>query len=189
MRNVREQPFSHPGQCRRRAGGVPGSEQKLPAAQERPMEEQAVSLQPTGTTRSRSPHIATEEPMGQQWMGPEGAHSPSQPMDTPARSSPGRSCNPLRAACGGAGGQGGAAACGDPCGAVLEGWALWYVALWHGAMLEQCWQSCSLWEAYTGSVWERWHYGRDLMLHQGQRRIMKEQQRQSISPFSFLCII
>lgn len=153
------------------------------------MEEQAVSLQPTGTTRSRSPHIATEEPMGQQWMGPEGAHSPSQPMDTPARSSPGRSCNPLRAACGGAGGQGGAAACGDPCGAVLEGWALWYVALWHGAMLVQFWQSCSLWEAYTGSVWERWHYGRDLMLHQGQRRIMKEQQRQSISPFSFLCII
>ena len=76
VRNVREQPFSHPGQCRRRAGGVPGSEQKLPAAQERPMEEQAVSLQPTGTTRSRSPHIATEEPMGQQWMGPEGAHSP-----------------------------------------------------------------------------------------------------------------
>lgn len=110
-------------------------------------------------------------------------------MDTPARSSPGRSCNPLRAACGGAGGQGGAAACGDPCGAVLEGWALWYVALWHGAMLVQFWQSCSLWEAYTGSVWERWHYGRDLMLHQGQRRIMKEQQRQSISPFSFLCII
>ena len=38
---------------------------------------------------------------------------------------------------------GGAAACGDLCGAVPEGWALWY-----RAVLELCWESCSLWEAY-----------------------------------------
>ena len=76
VRNVREPPCSHPGQCRRRAGGVPGAERQLPAAQERAMEEQAVPLQPMVTTRSRSPCVAMEEPMGQQWMGPEGAHSP-----------------------------------------------------------------------------------------------------------------
>ena len=40
------------------------------------MEEQAVPLQPMVTTRSRSPCVAMEERMGQQWMGPEGAHSP-----------------------------------------------------------------------------------------------------------------
>jgi len=41
MRNVREQHCSPHCQCRRRAEGAPGAEQRFPAAQERPMEEQA----------------------------------------------------------------------------------------------------------------------------------------------------
>jgi len=63
----------HPGQ-HRRTGGAPGKEQQLPAAQERPTEEQAVPLQPMGTTWSRSPHAATEEPVGRWWMRPEGGY-------------------------------------------------------------------------------------------------------------------
>lgn len=43
-----------------RAGVLPGVEQKLSAAQERPVVEQ-VSLQPKGTMQSRSPHAAMEE--------------------------------------------------------------------------------------------------------------------------------
>ena len=46
----------------------------------------------------------------------------------------------------------GSCPCGDLCGATPEGQALWY-----GAMLEQCLESCSLWEAHAGSVWEGWH--------------------------------
>jgi len=38
----------------------------------------------------------------------------------------------------------GAAVRGDPCGAVPERGAVWY-----GAVLEQCWESCSLWEAHA----------------------------------------
>jgi len=49
-----------------------GCAAETPAAQERPMEEQAVSLQPTGTTQSRSPRAAMEEPMRHQWMRPGG---------------------------------------------------------------------------------------------------------------------
>jgi len=41
---------------------------------------------------------------------------------------------------------------GDPCGAVPEGWALGY-----RAVLQQCWESCSLWEGHAGSVQEVWH--------------------------------
>lgn len=36
------QPCRHKGQYRMKAGGAPGTKQKLPAAQERPMNEQAV---------------------------------------------------------------------------------------------------------------------------------------------------
>ena len=39
---------------RRRAGGAPGTEQQLPAAQERLMEKQVGPLQPVGTTKGRS---------------------------------------------------------------------------------------------------------------------------------------
>lgn len=53
-----KQPYSHQGRCGRRAGGAPGPEQELTAAQERPTAEQAVLLQPTGTRWSRSPHAA-----------------------------------------------------------------------------------------------------------------------------------
>ena len=42
VRNEREEPCSHPGQHRRRAG----AKQKLPAAQERPMKEQPIPPQP-----------------------------------------------------------------------------------------------------------------------------------------------
>ena len=66
MKNV-NWPFRHQGQCRWRAD-APGMEQKLSAAQERLPEEQAVPLQPVGTTWSRSPYAAMEEPMMQQWM-------------------------------------------------------------------------------------------------------------------------
>jgi len=59
-------------------------EQKLPAAQEMPREEQAVPLQPAGTTQSRSPHAAMEEPMGQQRIRPEAGTAHGYPC----RSSP-----------------------------------------------------------------------------------------------------
>lgn len=54
-----------------RTGGSPDVEQKLPADQQRPTEEQAVLLQPTDTMQSRSPWAAMEEPAVQQWMRPE----------------------------------------------------------------------------------------------------------------------
>ena len=47
-------------------------EQKLPAAQESPMEEQVMPLQYMGTIQSRSPRAAMEEPTVQQWMWSEG---------------------------------------------------------------------------------------------------------------------
>lgn len=48
-----KQPWNHQGQCRRKAGGAPGAEQKFSAAQERPMMEQAVPMGIfTGTVRS-----------------------------------------------------------------------------------------------------------------------------------------
>jgi len=50
--------------------------EKFSAAQEWPTVVQAVPLQPTGTTWSRSPHVAMEEPAVHQWMAPEGGHSP-----------------------------------------------------------------------------------------------------------------
>ena len=53
-------------------GGAPGTQQQLPAAQERPTEEQAILPQPTGTAQSRSPYATTEKPTGQWWMRPEG---------------------------------------------------------------------------------------------------------------------
>lgn len=31
------------------------------------------------------------------------------------------------------------------------------LALWYGAVLEQCLKSCNLREAHAGSVWEGWH--------------------------------
>jgi len=51
---------------RRKAGDAAGREQMFPAAQNRPMLEQAVPL--WASYRARSPHVATEEPTVQQWM-------------------------------------------------------------------------------------------------------------------------
>ena len=54
-------------------------------------------------------------------------------------------------------------------GAAPEGWVLW-----HRAVLEQCLESCSLWEDHTVSCEEGWHpMGGD---HgSGQRMTVKEQ--------------
>ena len=82
-------PCRHPGQCRRRAEGAPGTEQNLPVAQERFLEEQAVPLQLMGT----SPHAANEKPTNSA-LGDEsrrmyspwalyGAHLPMQPQRSP----------------------------------------------------------------------------------------------------------
>ena len=91
-------PCRHPGQCRRRPEGALGKEQKLPAAQERPTEEQAVSLQPMGAVWSRSPHAAMEEPPREQQMR---TLCPWTLQEHP-RNSPDWSCSPCGAACSGA---------------------------------------------------------------------------------------
>ena len=103
-------------------------------------------LKPLGTTPSRSPHATTEEPTGQQWMRSEGATAHRCPRRSSLRlelllleSSP----------------RWGRRAWGavpmwnsvEQC--APEGWAPWY-----GVMLEQCWESCSLWEGQAGSVHE-----------------------------------
>lgn len=59
---IREkQPWGHQGQCRRRAGGALGTEQKLSAAQERPIAEQTIPVQPKGTMQSTCPGAAWAE--------------------------------------------------------------------------------------------------------------------------------
>ena len=122
---MKEQPCSHQGQCRRRAAGATGIEQKLPAAQERPMEEQAVPLQPMeeqavplqpmDTVQSRSPYSAMEEPTGHQWMRLEGGITHGHPH----RSNLGQNFSPWRAAWWGRRAEG-AATCWDLCGAAPE---------------------------------------------------------------------
>lgn len=69
MRTISER--KRPAATEVSAEGAPGTEQKLPAAQDRPMEEQSVPLQSMGTTQSRSPCAAMEEPTVQQWLRPE----------------------------------------------------------------------------------------------------------------------
>jgi len=56
------------------------------------------------------------------------------------------------AACGGVGGLEEWLSVGNLCREVPEGWTLWY-----GVTVEQCLESCSLWEAHVGSVWEGRH--------------------------------
>lgn len=60
-------------------------QQQFPVAQERPVVEEAVPLQPMDTIWNIPPHSAVEEPMVQQWMWLEGGCSPW----SPCRSSPG----------------------------------------------------------------------------------------------------
>jgi len=140
-----------PRLVQRRAVGNLGTQQQLPEAQERPTEEQAIPLQPVGTARSRSLCAAMEESM---WQLKE-----VQSVGTPVGMT-----------------RAGAAAQGDLCGAVPEQWALWY-----GAVLEQCWESCSLWEAHAGSVCEGWHAVGGTHMEQGSHEVtLKEQQKLSI---------
>ena len=47
-------------------------------------------------------------------------------------------------------------------------------------MLEQCLESCSLWEAHMGSDWEGRHPMRETEVELGQRVTMEEQHRQSV---------
>ena len=97
-----KQPSRHNGHRGRRAGGSPGREQKLPASQESPMEEQAVPLQPMSTTQSRYPCAPRKEPMVQQWMRLEGGTAHGYPC----RSSPVGCCSLWGGVCVGAGGLG-----------------------------------------------------------------------------------
>lgn len=60
-------------------------EQKIPEAQEWSTIEQAVPLQPTDTTQSRSPHTAMEKPVEKKWMRPEGDIARGEPLQEQAR--------------------------------------------------------------------------------------------------------
>lgn len=136
-----KQPCRHKGQCRRRARGAPGAEQKSPSAQKRPMVEQPVPQQLMGALYRRSPH-AHGGTVDEAWRR-------LQPMEIYCRSSPRPELHPWGGALGGAGGL------GEQCWAVPEGWALWY-----RAVLGQCLESCSLWETHKdqfrrgGIPWE-----------------------------------
>lgn len=77
---IKRQPCRHQGQCWKKAGVTPDREQKLSAAQERPMEEKAVPLQPGGNKWSRSPCTALEETLGQQWMLSERGTAQKEPL-------------------------------------------------------------------------------------------------------------
>ena len=59
---------------------------------------------------------------------------------------------------------------GDSVGQCAPEW--W--APWYGVMLEQCWESCSLWEGYAGSVWEGQHLWEGPHMEQGQRETVEE---------------
>ena len=86
-----------------RAEGIPGVEQKFPAAQETLMVEQAVLLQPIGTTQSRTSRAATEEPTVQPRLWLKEASDPKKPLQEQTLS---WSCSPWRGAHSGAGGLG-----------------------------------------------------------------------------------
>lgn len=58
---IEKQLWGHQGQHRRRAGGALSMEQKLSAAQERPIAEQTIPVQPKGTMQSTSPGAAWAE--------------------------------------------------------------------------------------------------------------------------------
>lgn len=71
--NQREAALQHRVSAR---GGAPRAEQQLPAAQQRPVVEQAVPLQPAGVARSPSPRTATEElPVPQRMRPGETRHA------------------------------------------------------------------------------------------------------------------
>ena len=135
-------------------------EQKLPAAQERPMVEQAVPLQPMGTVWSRSPHAAMEEPMVQQWMCPGGGCSPWNP----AGATLGWSCHPWRSVCSASGGLGEL----PPIETALEHCPKDGLSV------------MGLWEDYIASVWNQYRTAyseRNPTLGQEKSITVKEQQR------------
>lgn len=105
-----KQPCRHPGQCRRRVGGAPCTEQKLPAAHGGA----GCSLQSVGTMKDAA---------AQQWMGSGGGTARGYPH----RAAPGQSCSPREEIVAGLEGWGSCpAAHGEVCAAVPEGWALRY---------------------------------------------------------------
>lgn len=65
-----KQPWNHQGQCRRKAGGAPGMEQKFPAAHGEAHGGAGGSLQPMGTTWSRFP-----------WTASGGAHGGARSLE------------------------------------------------------------------------------------------------------------
>lgn len=97
----------------------------------------------------------------QQWMWLKKAAAHAESLQEHALS---QSCSPWwdRRA-------GRAAACGDPCGAVPDGWVLWY-----SPMLEQCLKNCSLWETHVGSARKRQHLMGGTHVEQRQRVTMEE---------------
>lgn len=156
------QPQRCQGQCRRRAGGASGAEQNLPAAQKRPKVEQAVPSSPW------APHRADLHM--QPWRSPQHSSECSlkeaQPMESPCRS-PGPDLQSV--------GQESWEGL-PPTGAMQS--SSWRVGP-HGAMFDQHSESCSLWEAYVGSVQEGWHAGGGTpRSHRG--RTTTDQQRWSV---------
>jgi len=127
-----KQPCSHQGQCRRTAGCDPGIEQKFPAAQERPIVEKAVPLQPIGTMQSRALLAAMEEPRGQQWI----QLKEPQPMESPSRGCGALCWNSTLLKAGPHGtdphwrGAGRAAACGKPMGESAADSIPWEAPTW-----------------------------------------------------------
>ena len=108
---------------------------EAPAAQGRPMEEQAVPPLPTGTTQSRSPCATMEEPTGQQWMRPGGGTAHREPC----RSSPGLELQPVERGVKWGKRAGGAVSVGTHVEQCLK---------CSSCGMELCWESSSLWEAH-----------------------------------------
>ena len=123
------------------AGGAPCAEQQLPAAQQRPVVEQAVPCSPWaqhGADLPVQPRSSSRCSSGCGLGAAQHADTPGPELQ-PDQSGP--RCR-RRA--------GGAAARGARAGAAPEGWAPWY-----GAVPGQRLGSCSLWEAHhAGAVQE-----------------------------------
>jgi len=81
---VREQSYSHPGQCRRRAGGAPGAGQKLPEAEERPAEEQAIPCSPWAPRGADLLVQSWRSPRGSSGWGLKELTAHGEPLQEPA---------------------------------------------------------------------------------------------------------
>ena len=122
---------------------------------ERPLVEQAVPLQPTGPTRSRSPRCSPwRSPRWSRWMWPGGGCGPWR---APAGAGPGPELQPVERSPRRSRGSGGSCRppVGDPCWSSLllgDGWTPWYGAMWDLFL-----KSCCLRAAPAGSVREGRH--------------------------------